>query len=417
MYHFATGRLDVLRILRSAKHDRMPRASQSTINIGLVFMHSMAYYRRALRGVWRYVESRPSWELTNIAPGSLATRLPKRFHPDGLIVTANTKSLNDSLRFWRRPAVNVSAVISGQRFCRVGVDNNQIGRLAADHFLERGLRHFAFVGPPSQLFSIERQTAFSQAIQDAGYSSESYVSCAPQEFDPHGLHWDLEPEVQKWLRRLPTPVGIFTPNDLWGVQVIVAARRANLRVPEDVAVLGVDDDDLYCEMTRPRLSSVIVPAEEIGYQAAALLDRLLDGAQPPDEPLLLPSVGIEARRSSEVLAIDDEAVIAALRFIRENSHQPLQVIDVLRQVPLGRRTLERRCRDLLGWGLAEEIRRVHLDRARTLLANTSLSIQAVATQAGFQDYRHMARIFRRQFDMTATEYRDTVTKSLPPKDV
>lgn len=393
----------------------MPDTTQSTKHIGLVFMHSMAYYRQALRGVWRYVESRPTWELTNIAPGSLTGRLPKRHFPDGLIVTANTKSLSDSLRYWRRPAVNVSAVLTQQRFCRVGVDNDHIGRLAADHFLERGLQHFAFVGPPHQLFSVERQTAFSQALHAAGNSVESYVSSASEEFDPHGLLWDLEPAVHKWLRELPLPVGIFTPNDLWGVQVIVAARRANLRVPEDVAVLGVDDDDLYCKMTRPRLSSVIVPAEQIGYQAAALLDRLIEGESPPAAPVLLAPIGIESRRSTEVLTIDDEEVVAALSFIRENAHQPLQVTDVLRRVPVGRRTLERRCRELLGWGLAEEIRRVHLNRARNLLANTSLSLQAVAKQAGYSDYRHMARVFRGQFGMTATEYRQAVSQPSPPQ--
>jgi LacI family transcriptional regulator len=273
----------------------MPRAARATTNIGLAFVHSMAYYRRALRGVWRYVESRPSWEVTSLAPGSLSTRLPRRYYPDGLIVTANTQAMEDALRFWRRPAVNVSAVISQQRFCRVGVDNDQVAEMAAAHFLELGLRSFAFVGPPNQLFSVERQRAFCRAMEAAGHMVDCYLSRSPQEFDPHGLHWDLEPEVQRWLRKLPSPIGIFTPNDLWGVQVIIAARRAELRVPEDVAVLGVDDDDLYCEMTRPRLSSVIVPAEQIGYEAASLLDRLLQGEKPPAQPLLLPPVGIESR--------------------------------------------------------------------------------------------------------------------------
>jgi LacI family transcriptional regulator len=388
----------------------MPRTARTSKNVGLVFMHSMAYYRRALRGVWRYVESRPAWEVTSLAPGSLAARLPPRHRPDGLIVTANTQSIDEALRKWRRPAVNVSAVISDQRFCRVGVDNVQVAETAADHFLERGLQSFAFIGPPNQMFSIARQQAFCRAIEAAGHRAECYLSRAPQEFDPHGLHWDLEPDVQRWLRRLSRPVGIFTPNDLWGVQVIVAARRARLRVPEDVAVLGVDDDDLYCEMTRPRLSSVIVPAEQIGYEAAALLDRLLQGDKPPADPLLLSPVGVEARRSSEVLAIDDDEVVAAVRYIRENAQRSLQVGDVLRQVPIGRRTLERRCRELLGWGIAEEIQRTHLDRARKLLANTTLSMQAVALQAGFQDYRHMARVFRRKFDMTATEYRESLQR-------
>jgi LacI family transcriptional regulator len=386
----------------------MSPSRRKTANVGLIFMHSMAYYRRALRGVWRYAEGAPDWELTSLAPESLSSRIPRRYQPDGLIVTANTRMLDESLEFWRRPLVNVSAVITGQQFARVGVDNEQIGRLAAAHFLERGLSRFAFVGPYKQMFSIERESAYRQAVEASGYDVASYLSRSAREFDPLGLHWDLEPDVQKWLSQLPLPVGIFTPNDLWGIQVIMAARRVNLRVPEDVAVLGVDDDDLYCEMTRPRLSSIIVPAEQIGYEAAALLAQLLEGKASPKEPLLLSPVGIEIRRSTEVLAIDDTDVIAAVRFIRENAHRPLQVADVLSQVPLGRRTLERRCRKFLGWGIGQEIERTHLDRAKKLLANTTLSLQAVAYQSGFQDYRQMARVFRRRLDITAGDYREMI---------
>jgi LacI family transcriptional regulator len=375
------------------------------INIGLVFVHSLAYYRRVLRGIWRYVEARPHWDLTSIVPEQQPLRIRGRHRPDGLIVALNTKTLERSLSSWRRPAVNVSAIFSKHRFPRVGVDNHLIGRLAADHFLEHGLRHFAFVGPQRHLFSTERREAFCAAIAEAGHSVACFDNPARLEFDPLGHRWDLESDAERWLRRLPTPVGVFAPNDVWGVQIVLACRRAALRVPEDVAVLGVDDDDLFCELTRPRLSSIIVPAEQIGYESVALLERLLQGEKPPHEPILLQPIGINTRRSSEVLAIDDEHVVAAVRFIRENAHHPLRVADVLQHVPLARRTLERRCRTALGWGLAEEIRRTHVDRARRLLATTDLSIQAVAVQAGFSDYRHLALAFRKQVGMTPTAYR------------
>jgi LacI family transcriptional regulator len=178
-----------------------------------------------------------------------------------------------------------------------------------------------------------------------------------------------------------------------------------LRVPEDVALLGVDDDDLYCELARPPLSSVILPTERIGYEAAALLDRLLAGANPPAEPILIPPTGVPARRSTEVLAIQDREVVQAVRFIREYAHLPLRVTDVLREVPVGRRTLERRCHKALGWGLGEEIRRVHLERARSLLANTDLPMKTLAHEAGFSDFRQMAVLFRREMGMPPTAYR------------
>jgi LacI family transcriptional regulator len=312
----------------------VPRLRTKATNIGMVFLHTLAYYRRALRGVWRYAEARPHWEFTSIIPEKHSLKMHRRFRPDGLIVTANTIAFEKALRSWRRPAVNVSAVIPGQRFPRVGVDNVLVGQIAAAHFLERGLQHFAFVGPPSQVFASERQAAFCDAISKTGAAVDCYISRAIQEFDPHGLHWDLEAGVQRWLQKLSKPVGIFTPNDLWGVQVLMACRRAGLRVPEEVAVLGVDNDTLYCEMTRPGLSSVIVPAEQIGYEAAGLLERLLSGEPAPQDPVLLPPVGVRSRRSSEVLAIEDESVAAAVRFIRQQAHQPLQVDDVLKRVPV-----------------------------------------------------------------------------------
>lgn len=386
--------------------------TQKATHIGLAFVHGFAYYRRILRGIWRFVEARPQWQLTSIAPEQQSLRMPGRFRPDGLIAAVNTTAMQHALSSWRRPAVNVSAVFSTQPIPRVGVDNAQVGRLAAEHFLERGLSHFAFVGPPRHLFSTERREAYCQALHEAGHSAACYGNLAKLEFDPLGHRWDLGPDVHRWLRKLPRPIGIFTPNDLWGVQVVLACRQAGLRVPEDVAVLGVDDDDLYCELTRPRLSSIIVPSERIGYEAVALLERLLAGEKPPRDPLLLAPVGVNARRSSEALAIDDADVVAAVRFIREHAHQPLRVRHVLAHVPVGRRTLERRCRAALGWGLAEEIRRTHLQRACRLLAGTDLSLQAIAIQSGFHGYRHLALSFRKQFGTTPSAYRQQMRSTV-----
>jgi LacI family transcriptional regulator len=373
--------------------------------LGLVFIHSFFYYRGVLRGIWRYVEARPQWRLTSLAPEQQSLRVSGPLRPDGLIAAMNTKPLVRTFSSWRRPVVNVAAVFPDLRFPRVGVDNVKVGRLAASHFLERGLRHFGFIGPPDYLFSTEREAAFCQAVRDAGHAVDCYEVRAHRPYDPLGRRWDLDPAVRRWLRMLPKPAGVFVPNDLWGVQVAEACRQVELRVPEDVALLGVDDDHLYCELTRPPLSSIIVPAEQIGYEAAALLERLLGGEKPPREPLLLPPIGVATRRSSEVLAIDDPEVVAAVRFIREHTHQPLRVADVLRAVPVGRRTLERRCRLALGWGLGEEIRRTHLERVRRLLAGTDLPMKTVAQQAGFSDYRYMAKVVRQELGLTPTGYR------------
>jgi LacI family transcriptional regulator len=373
--------------------------------IGLVLMHNFAYYRNVLRGIRRYAEAKPNWLFTSIAPEQPSPRTRSDVRPNGLIASVATKRLARALGSWRRPVVNVSSVFGGLPFPRVGVDDARVGQLAADHFLQRGLRNFGFVGSADYLLSTERGSAFTAAVRAAGYEAASYQARMHLGYDARGQRWDLEPAGQAWLQDLPKPVGVFVPTDLWGVQVAEACRRASLRVPEDVAILGVGDDDLYCELTRPRLSSIVLPSEQIGFQAAALLDRLLGGDRAPRDPVLLSPPGVATRRSTEVLAIDDQEVVAAVRFIREHAHLPLRVADIVEHVPIARRTLERRCRAALGWGLGEEIRRTHLERAKRLLAETDLPMKVLAVQAGYSDFRQLDVAFRQEMGTTPTEYR------------
>ncbi|MCC7334321.1 MAG: DNA-binding transcriptional regulator [Pirellulaceae bacterium] len=376
------------------------------IRIGLAVNHSYSFYRSLLRGVAQFAETRPQWVFTSIIPAQQSSNAPRgRFRPDGLIASIHSESTMKTLANWRCPVVNASSVLPGSLLPRVGVNNTCVGQLAAAHFLERGLRHFAFFGSPDSLFSIERRDAFCHVLQAAGYSVSCHFSPPERPYDQLDRRWDIDLSTYRWLRGLPTPIGLFVPSDHWGFQLSQACHEVDLRMPEDVALLGVDDDDVNCELARPRLSSVVVPAVQIGYEAASLLDRLLAGEKPPDAPILIPPSGIATRRSTEVLAIDDVEVIAAVRFIREHAHLPIDVSDVLREVALGRRTLERRCLAALGWGLAEEIRRAHRERACRLLARTDLSIDSVAQQAGYSGFRHMSVDFRRKFNMTPTAYR------------
>jgi LacI family transcriptional regulator len=192
------------------------------------------------------------------------------------------------------------------------------------------------------------------------------------------------------------------------MQLVEVCRQADLRVPEEVAVLGVGNDELYCELSRPTLSSIITPAQQIGFEAASLLGRMLDGAKPPQQSLLFPPQGVVSRRSSDVLAIDDPDVVAVARFIREHSHLVLRTAEILKVVPVGRRSLERRFRKAFGRGIWEEIQRVHIERAKRLLAETNLPIKAVAAQSGFTNFRHLSVVFRGQLGLSPTAYRRRV---------
>lgn len=383
------------------------------VRIGLAIGRSFAYDRGILRGISRYAEARPDWSFVSVILEQQPLRALGRRRPDALIAAVERPEMVRALAGWCRPLVDVAAVLPGLPFPRVGADNVDVARTAAAHFLDRGLRHFGFVGPPDTVYSTERFAAFQAALRAAGHAVAWYATPADLPFDSLGRRWDLDRGVHRWLRALPKPAGVFVPGDDWGVQAAEACRRVGLRVPEDVALLGVDDDDLDCELARPRLSSVIVPAERIGYEAAALLDRLLAGHRPPPGPILLPAQGVATRRSTEVLAIDDRDVVAAVRFIREHAHLPIRVDDVLRESPVRRRTLERRCRAALGWGLGEEIRRAHLERARRLLARTELPMAEIATKSGFTDFRHMAVAFHRALGVSPTTYRRGVRGPAP----
>ena len=242
----------------------------------------------------------------------------------------------------------------------------------------------------------------------AGYALQSFHERPAPAYRHRGRLFHLNQVFQLWLRQLPKPVGVFAANDLWGLPVVEACRIAGLSVPDDVAVLGADNDELRCELARPSLSSIVSPAERVGYEAASLLEHLIHGAEPPAKPLLIPPIGVVTRQSSDVLAGCDPEVTAAVRFIRENAHRPLSVNDVLRKAPMSRRSLERHFRSILERSVGAEIRHVHLERVRDLLASTALRMDEVASRSGFTSVHYMSRIFRRETGMTPTAYRRQV---------
>lgn len=383
----------------------MPR----TLRIGLVFSYSLAYCRGILRGIKEYASDRPQWVFTPVAPEDGGAKLLRALKPAGVIAHVYSPALRDELAALRRPVVNVCGVLSdGDRrrpLPRVGLDDEAVGRAAAAHLLDAGFRRFAFVGHPGHAYSSRREAGFGAALAAAGFGFSCFHE-SQSPFEPRGRLWGLDPSLRAWLAALRRPVGLFTCNDIWGVQLAEACRQAGLRVPEDVALVGVDDDDLLCELARPSLSSVAIPSKEIGRRAAALLDRLLaGGSRPPADPILLPPVGVVSRQSSDVVAMDDRDVSAAVAFIRAHAHAPIVIDDVLETATVCRRTLERKFRRTLSRGIWDEIRRVHLNRAMRLLSETDLPVSTVAEQSGFSSGKHLSVVLRQELDTTPTAYR------------
>ena len=201
-------------------------------------------------------------------------------------------------------------------------------------------------------------------------------------------------------RRLPKPAGVFAAYDIKGRQLLDACRDAGVAVPEEIAVVGVDNDELLCGLATPPLSSVIPNTRRTGYEAARLLDRMLQGEEVPPEGHFIPPLGVHARQSTDILAVEDREIAAAMRFIREQACDGITVEDVLRAVPLSRRVLERRFRAVVGRTPHEEILRLRLDRVKQLLAETDLSLERISTLAGFAHPEYMSVAFKREIGVT-----------------
>lgn len=374
------------------------------LQIGLVFGYGLAFYRDILHGVKTLAAERPHWVLTPIAPDRRALNSPLVKTQHGFIAHVFTKELAAGLRALRKPVVNVSGVLPELRFPRVVVDHREVGRLAAEHLLGHGLRHFGFVGYPEHAFSLGREEGFCREVERAGFAVSVFRDRVRRLADPNGL-WRWNRSLLKWLRALPSGAGVLASHDSQGVQVAEYCRYLGLRVPDEVAIVGVDDDDLLCDLARPSLSSVKLPGPRIGYEAAVMLERLIRRQHLETSRLVLPPVRLVVRQSSDIQAIADADVSAAVRYIRDHVGEPIDVGDVVRGVAASRRSLERRFRRLVQRGIGQEIRRAHLERAKALLADTDLPMSLVAARSGFTDSRQLSIVFRQETGLTPTRFR------------
>jgi len=375
------------------------------LHVALIVETSSIYGRQILRGITRYVRSHHPWSLffEQRDLGALPPAWFTRWRGDGVICRVINPPLARQLHRSKIPVVNLNDIHSGLGFPLIRSDDQAIGRLAAEHLLERGFRHFAFCGFSGQDWSGRRGAAFRAALQTAGFACPVYESSWG---GPNAPPWeDEQDEIGQWIQTLPRPLGVMACNDVRGQHVLDSCQRVQTSVPEEVAVIGVDNDEVLCELCDPPLSSVVPNPEQIGYEAAALLDRLMAGEKPPEQEKLIEPLGLVARQSSDVLAIDDPLIVSAVRYIREHACQGATVQDVLKQVPLSRTILEHRFRKYLGRSPRAEIRAVQLKRVKQLLAETDLSLERIALLAGYEHPEYMSVVFKRQTAQTPGQYR------------
>jgi LacI family transcriptional regulator len=386
-------------------------------HVALLIESSRGYGRGLLRGIAEYVRLSGHWSvylqrhhLYDAPPPWL-----KDWQGDGILARVENRRLLNAIRARGVPVVDLRGRLLDPDLPVILTDDAAGARLAAEHLLERGFRDFAFCGFVGTPYSDGRQYVFQQVIRDAGYDCHAYEPPRglrgrnPDDYERQGLVH--EEDIARWLRALPRPVGVMACNDARGHQVLNACREVGIAVPDELAVIGVDNDDVVCDLCDPPLTSVVPSTRRIGYEAAALLDRMMAGEPAPREPVIVPPQGIVTRRSTDVLAIEDRDVAAAVRFIREHACAGITVEDVLARVPMSQSALERHFRDLFGRTPKAEIMRVQLERVKQLLAETTLSLKEIAARAGFAYVEYMCAVFKQRVGETAGQYRNRLRRS------
>jgi len=373
--------------------------------IALLMGQHVSFCRDVIRGVRAYAINKKEWVFHNGPPEREIIRPLRQWQPDGIIAHLSTWEIARSVLRLGKPLVDIACALPDLEVPTVDVDHVLVGRLAAEHFLERGYRHFGFFGSSWARYSKLREESFRQRLAEA----DRTVSSCYADYLPHLLaltSWRaVDRRVQRWLSRLPKPAAIFTSNDPPARDLADLCSHLGLRVPEDVALLGVDNDELECRLTSPPLSSISVPAEQVGHEAARLLDRLMSGGPVPDQPLFLSPIRVVTRQSTDTLAVADPVLAVALRFIRQHAAEDLDVAMVADLVGLSRRSLECKFRSLLHRTVLHEIRRVRLETAKDLLLETNLTMPAIARRSGFANAQRFAVVFRQMAGVSPTAYR------------
>lgn len=385
------------------------RSSRTTAapHVALAVKKARSYGRGILQGVADYVEVYGPWSifLDPYADGQLPKDWLRRWQGDGILAYAGTPQVVQRLLRSGIPCVETYGIVEDRRLPRVTCDDIAIGRLAAEHLLDRALKRFAYCGFAGMAWSDNRCLGFTATVAEAGFPCFRYNDARNKRLPST---WEkTQQALADWIGALPKPVGLLAGTDLLAQQVLDACRRAGAAVPEEVAVIGVDNDEDLCRLCDPPLSSVINNPRQVGYEAARLLAQLMAREVRPDElePHLIQPLGVVARGSTDITAIENREMAEAVSFIRRHACERIQVGDVAQAIYCSRATLYRLFEDTLGRSPKQEILRVQLARAKILLTQTAHTLEEIARMAGFNDAPYFSVVFRREVGMTAGTYR------------
>ena len=379
-----------------------------TPRVAVLVDTSTDWGRRIHAGIHKYDLSNGPWQLFVESRGlEQAMQVPDGWIGDGIIARVGNLEMAKQLRALKIPVVNVSGLVWEKcDFPLVSTDLAASGQIAAQYFLDRGYRHFGYFGL-SGFFGIRNHLqAFADRVAEVGFKVDTLEIKPDSGWEPH---WNLNlGGLDQWLRGLEKPTAILTWNPSSAREIIYACDHLGISVPEEIAVLSSRDDETICEMIKVPISGIVLPAEKIGYHAAATLHRLMQRKSSPPEPQLFAPEKIVTRQSTDSLAIKDPVLVKALRFIRENAGSLIQIDDVSHHVGVSRRLLERHFNAGMQRTPAAEIRRAHLERAKLLLAETDKPVPDVSDASGFGSPEYMAQVFRQEMNTTPLKYRRAV---------
>ena len=370
---------------------------KSTFKVALLIETSNRYGRDLLYGVrdWMGAGGRWAVRFTEQARGAAVPSWLKGWAGDGIIARVDSPAIAAALKRTGLPVVDVSAERDASEFPRVSIDNGAVARLAVEHFSSKGFAHFAYCGDARFLWSRERGAEFVRGLKAARHACADFTPSARARRAPGS---DAENRaIADWLAGLPKPVGVFACYDGRAQQVLEACQLLGLHVPDDVAVLGVDNDEVLCELCSPPLSSVQPNARRTGAEAAAMLARMMTARRSVRvETRFVEPVRVVERQSTDVVSVADPQVAAALRFIRQHACEGANVAEVLRAVPMSRTLLERKFQALLGHSPHRQIVHTKIERVKHLLVESEISIAVVAELAGFDSASYLSVAFRRE---------------------
>jgi LacI family transcriptional regulator, galactose operon repressor len=353
-----------------------------------------------LQGPWRFC-FRPSGQEIDIPSA-------RKLTADGIIAHVNTIKKLDKLVSLGIPCIAATPSPNpGQSVFPIKADSAMIGKMGAKHFLDRGFTNFAFSGFDDLWYSLERGKSFGRTIRKAGFQVEMYLR--PSSRKPSS--WDQEQVLlSKWLKSLKKPLALMATNDDEAQSIAEACKFAGFNVPEEVAILGVDNDEFVCELSNPPISSIAINSEKAGYEAANLLNMLMLGDKPQKKHVLIQPTHVFTRQSTDILAIEDKEVALALNFIRnKNTGKLIQVSDIAAHVVTSRRSLERKFKNVLGRSVNDEIRHVRTELIAKLLIETNMSVSQIAYKLGYPRVDHISRYFRKDRGITPLEFRKRYT--------